>query len=130
MHSHAQLVAGSDVDRRGVVHLIVLPPLGPGLDGAVAVDGDTRLQDRRRTLVAIDAHPDGRGGVGALAADVGNGEHASHVVPAPALEDGAAPVGLHVMAGVQARDRLLSRSSERVAGEDAEDEGGNAAHVS
>lgn len=88
---HVDGVARADL-KVGEGVRVVRDPLVPGVVGAVAVEGDARLQDGRAAGVPVDSDP-GRGGGAASAGGPRGDDGALDLVEALADLDGAGPVG-------------------------------------
>lgn len=89
---HVDLVA--DAEGKVVKHDdVVGDPLPPGVEAAVAVKVNARLQERGLAAVAVDAHPGGAGLVGAAAPGRRHLDGADNLGDALGVLDGAGPVG-------------------------------------
>lgn len=71
---------------------VVGDPFEPGVERAIAEEGDTSLENGALAVVAVNADPGGGGGVGTTGG-TGDGDGALDVVEAVAVLDGAGPVG-------------------------------------
>lgn len=88
---HVDRVPGADLEVGEGVR-VVGDPFVPGVVGAVPVEGDSGLEDRRAACVAVDADPGGRGGTAAARGPRGD-DGALDLVEALADLDRAGPVG-------------------------------------
>lgn len=88
---HVDRVSGADLEV-GEGMRVVGDPLVPGVVGAISVEGDSGLEDRRAAGVAVDADPGGRCGAAAARGPRGD-DGALDLVEALADLDRAGPVG-------------------------------------